>query len=203
MSHVLSWIPPIMLLLSLGAAIAIFPLPERFKRLRATINLSVAAVKLCLVVALFPIVLVEGIHPEFAIPFVPGIDLVLRVDELALLFATLSSVLWLLTTIYALGYLRGKPHQSRFFGFFSLCVTATVGISFSGNLVTFLVFYEMLTLVTYPLVAHWGTPEAMRAAPNLPALHTLRWTRPTHRRHVVDHLRWQSRLPSRWRRRGR
>lgn len=164
MSHVLSWIPPIMLLLSLGAAIAIFPLPERFKRLRATINLSVAAVKLCLVVALFPIVLVEGIHPEFAIPFVPGIDLVLRVDELALLFATLSSVLWLLTTIYALGYLRGKPHQSRFFGFFSLCVTATVGISFSGNLVTFLVFYEMLTLVTYPLVAHWGTPEAMRAA---------------------------------------
>ena len=164
MNGVLSWIPPIMLLLSLGAAIAIFPLPERFKRLRATINLSVATVKVGLVATLFPIVLVEGIHPEFAIPFVPGINLVLRVDELALLFAALSSILWLLTTIYALGYLRGKPHQSRFFGFFSLCVTASVGISFSGNLVTFLVFYEMLTLVTYPLVAHWGTPEAMRAA---------------------------------------
>ncbi len=164
MTTILSWIPAIMLLLSLGAAVAIFPMPERANRLRATVNLSVAATKLALVVSLFPLVLIEGIHPTFEIPFVPGINLVLRVDELSLLFATLSSVLWLLTTIYALGYLRGRPHQSRFFGFFSLCVTATVGISFSGNLITFLVFYETLTLVTYPLVAHWGTPEAIRAA---------------------------------------
>ena len=164
MNDLMSWIPAIMLLLSLGAAVAIFPMPEHAHKLRASINLSIAAIKVCLVASLFPLVLVEGVNPEVALPFLPGIDLVLRVDGLALLFATLSSVLWLLTTIYALGYLRGRPHQSRFFGFFSLCVTATVGISFSGNLVTFLVFYETLTLVTYPLVAHWGTPEAIRAA---------------------------------------
>lgn len=160
----LYWTPLIMLLLSLGVAIVIFPMPEHRNRLRGVVNLSAAGLKVLLILAMFPIVIGEGIHPEFSMPFVPGIDLVLRVDEIALLFATLSSVLWLLTTIYAIGYLKDKAHKSRFFGFFSLCVTATVGISFAGNLVTFLVFYEMLTLVTYPLVAHYGTPQALRAA---------------------------------------
>lgn len=160
----LYWTPVVMLLLSLGVAIAIFPMAEHQNKLRGIVNLSAASLKVVLIIALFPVVLGEQIHPEFVMPFVPGIDLVLRVDEIALLFATLSTVLWLLTTIYAIGYLKNRSHQSRFFGFFSLCVTATVGISFAGNLVTFLVFYEMLTLVTYPLVAHWGTPEAIRAA---------------------------------------
>lgn len=163
-SALLSWVPVVMLLLSLGAAIAIFPMRPDQTRLRTTVNLTLAVLKVLLVSTLFPLVLVEEVHPEFRIPFVPGLDLVLRVDALSLLFAALSSVLWLITTVYAIGYLAGKPNQSRFFGFFSLCVTATVGISFAGNLVTFLVFYELLTLVTYPLVAHWGTPEALRAA---------------------------------------
>lgn len=164
MNDLVSYIPVIMLLLSLAAALTIFPLPEHANRLRATVNLSLAIVKVGLVAVLFPLVLVEGVSPEVSLPFVPGLQLVLRVEPLSLLFATLSSVLWLITTVYALGYLAGKPNQSRFFGFFSLCVTATVGISFSGNLITFLVFYEMLTLVTYPLVAHWGSPEALKAA---------------------------------------
>jgi multicomponent Na+:H+ antiporter subunit D len=160
----LSVIPVIMLLLSLGAALLIFPMPEHANRLRSTVNIGLAVIKVGLVAMLFPLVLVEGINPEVTLPFVPGLELVLRVEPLSLLFAALSSVLWLITTVYALGYLAGKPNQSRFFGFFSLCVTATVGISFSGNLITFLVFYEMLTLVTYPLVAHWGSPEALKAA---------------------------------------
>lgn len=157
-------VPLFMVLLSLSAAVMIFPMREHQTKLRATVNLTIASIKVALIVSLFPVVLTENIHPEFSMPFVPGINIVLRVDELALLFSTLSSSLWLLTTIYAIGYLKGKPHQSRFFGFFSLCVTASVGISLSGNLVTFLLFYEMLTVVTYPLVAHWGSPEAVRAA---------------------------------------
>lgn len=160
----LAHVPLLMLLSSLIAAVLIFPLPEQARRARSTINLAAAVVKLGLVFLLFPVVLDEGLRPEFAVPFLPGIDLVLRVDEFSLFFATLSAVLWLLTTIYAIGYLAEGQHRSRFFGFFSLCVTATVGISFSGNLITFLVFYEMLTLVTYPLVAHWGTAASIRAA---------------------------------------
>src|SRR5690606_35847906 len=69
----------------------------------------------------------------------------------------------LITTVYAVGYLEASPHRSRFFGFFSICVTATVGVAMAGNLVTFLVFYEMLTLSTYPLVVHRGTETARRA----------------------------------------
>lgn len=158
------WIPPVMLLLSLGAAMAIFPMKENQVKLRTSVNVGAAVLKVALVVLLIPAVVLSGVQPEFSMPFLPGIDLVLRVDRLSIFFASLSAFLWLLTTVYAVGYLEGKPSRSRFFGFFSLCVTATVGISFSGNLITFLIFYELLTVVTYPLVAHWGTPKALHAA---------------------------------------
>ena len=88
----------------------------------------------------------------------------LHADTLSVLFVALSTVLWLVTTVYAIGYLEHSPHRSRFFGFFSLCVSATVGLALAGNLFTFVIFYELLTLATYPLVAHRGTPEAMRGA---------------------------------------
>ena len=94
----------------------------------------------------------------------PGLELVLQADALSVLFVALSTVLWLVTTIYAIGYLEASPHRSRFFGFFSLCVTATVGLALAGNMFTFVIFYEALTLSTYPLVAHRGTPEAIRGA---------------------------------------
>ena len=166
---VLAWIPLLMVGLSLAAAVAIFPLGEERVRLRSWVNLAAAVAKVLLVVLLVPAVVAEGARPEFSVPFLPlgegeSIDLVLRVDPLALFFAGLSALLWLLTTIYAIGYLGRGSDRSRFFGFFSLCVTATVGISFSGNLITFLVFYEILTLVTYPLVAHWGDAASLRAA---------------------------------------
>lgn len=162
-------IPLGLVLLSVAVAVVIFPLPQRLARLRSTVNLVGAVTKLVLVMLLVPPVVADGARPEFAVPFLPtgggeAISLVLRVDPLALFFAGLSAVLWLLTTIYAIGYLKGTAYQSRFFGFFSLCVAATVGISFSGNLITFLVFYELLTLVTYPLVAHWGDEKSLKAA---------------------------------------
>lgn len=160
----LSAVPVVMVLLSLAAALLIFPLPDHATRTRITINLTFAAAKVGLVFLLLPVIFYEELRPEFSIPLLPGIDFVLRVDPLALLFAILSSVLWLVTTVYAIGYLGKGEDRSRFFGFFSLCVTASVGISFSGNLVTFLIFYELLTVVTYPLVAHWGTPAALKAA---------------------------------------
>jgi multicomponent Na+:H+ antiporter subunit D len=95
--------------------------------------------------------------------FLPGLSFSLGADANSVLFVTLSTVLWFWTTVYAVGYLEGSPHRSRFFGFFSLCVTATTGIALSANLITFLTFYELLTVTTYPLVVHRGTPESMRA----------------------------------------
>jgi multicomponent Na+:H+ antiporter subunit D len=100
---------------------------------------------------------------ETRLTVMPGLDLVLQADALSVLFLALSAILWLLTTIYAVGYLEVGDHRSRFFGFFSLCVAATVGIAMAGNLFTFLVFYEVLTLATFPLVVHRGSADADRA----------------------------------------
>jgi multicomponent Na+:H+ antiporter subunit D len=63
-----------------------------------------------------------GVVFETRVTIAPGLDLVLHADALSVLFVTLSTVLWLVTTIYAIGYLEHSPNRSRFFGFFSLCV---------------------------------------------------------------------------------
>jgi multicomponent Na+:H+ antiporter subunit D len=156
-------LPLVLIGLSLLAGVVIFLLPERARGVRTTVNLGAAVLKVLLLVLLLPAVLQVDL-PAWRSPLLPGVDLVLRIDTLSLLFASLSAVLWLVTTVYAVTYLEGRPNRRRFFGFFSLCVTATVGISFAGNLVTFLLFYEMLTLVTYPLVAHYGTKASLKAA---------------------------------------
>jgi len=148
---------------SLVPAVVIFLLPEERRRLRTAINLGGAGLKLILIaIVMWGVVEHDHIYTAgFAL--LPGLDLLLRVDALSLLFASLSALLWFLTTIYAVGYLEGSPHRSRFFGFFSLCVTSTIGIALAGNLITFLIFYELLTLSTYPLVVHRGTPRSLRA----------------------------------------
>jgi multicomponent Na+:H+ antiporter subunit D len=156
-------LPILLLATSLVPAIVTFLVPEEASRIRMTINVAGAVVKVALAAALVAGVLFRGSEYEWRAAFLPGIDLVLRADPIPLLFIFLSALLWLTTTIYAVGYLGGDAHQSRFFGFFGLCVTATVGIALAGNLVTFLVFYELLTVTTYPLVVHDGTAEAREA----------------------------------------
>lgn len=147
---------------SLIPGLLIFLLPERRHRARTTLNMTAACTKLVLVAVMFHGVYV-GEQYETRLPFLAGADLLLRADSFSLLFVTLSSVLWLATTVYAVGYLEDSPHRSRFFGFFSLCVASTMGIALAGNMLTFFLFYEMLTVSTYPLVIHRGTEEALRA----------------------------------------
>jgi multicomponent Na+:H+ antiporter subunit D len=161
----MSWNTALPLLIvgsSLLPGLVIFFLPEERVASRTILNLSGAFLKLMLVgVMLWGVF--HGQHYEARLPLLPGLDLVLRAGPLSMLFVTLSTVLWLVTTVYAIGYLEGSPHRSRFFGFFSLCVTATIGVALAGNLITFLLFYELLTLSTYPLIVHRGTEEARRA----------------------------------------
>ncbi|MFT5188209.1 MAG: formate hydrogenlyase subunit 3/multisubunit Na+/H+ antiporter MnhD subunit [Verrucomicrobiales bacterium] len=150
------------LLASLLTAIVIFFIPENRSRLRTVINLIGATFKLVLVILLMEGVS-RGIEYESRISLLAHMDLVLRADRLGLLFISLSTVLWFLTTIYAIGYLEGSKNRSRFFGFFSLCVFSTVGVALAGNFMTFFIFYELLTLSTYPLVVHRGTPDSLKA----------------------------------------
>jgi len=156
------WLPLLIVASSLLPGLVIFFLPEERVKIRTTLNLAGAMLKLLLVGAMVWGVF-HGNHYEVRLPLLPSLDLVLRADAESLLFLTLSAGLWLVTTVYAIGYLEGSPYRSRFFGFFSLCVTTTVGVALAGNLITFLLFYELLTLVTYPLIVHRGTEEARRA----------------------------------------
>jgi NADH-quinone oxidoreductase subunit L/multicomponent Na+:H+ antiporter subunit D len=96
---------------------------------------------------------------------VAGVTFALRADAAGLLFALLAATLWVVTSVYSIGYLRtvGEMNQSRYFAAFAASIAATMGVAFASNLFTLFVFYELLTLATYPLVVHAGTPEAYRA----------------------------------------
>ncbi len=130
---------------------------------RAFWSLSAAATKLIVVFSMLPGTLRGTVYVFKLLDFTPGIGLGFRADALGMFFAIVSSTLWLITTVYAIGYMKGEHAQVRFFGFFALCVSATVGIAFAENLLTLFLFYETLTICTYPLVIHEETPEAMKA----------------------------------------
>ncbi|MEA2117186.1 complex I subunit 5 family protein [Halovibrio sp. HP20-50] len=157
-----TWLPVTTLATSLLVVVIIFSLPEDARRPRTIVNLLAAVIKVILVMLMVGRVS-AGREDIFSFQVVGGVDFVLRADALGVMFAGLSSLLWLCTTIYAIGYLEGSANRKRFFGFFSLCVASTIGIALADNLFTFLIFYEMLTLSTYPLVVHNGTQQALNA----------------------------------------
>ncbi|MBH16934.1 MAG: cation:proton antiporter, partial [Acidobacteria bacterium] len=151
-------------LVSLLAAV-LLPLVDRRPTVRETITITAAVLKLTLVLSMLPAVLtgqgVEGVSLALGM----GLSLQFRVDALGLIFALTASSLWLLTSIYSIGYLRAtaSTHQTSYYSAFAVCLSATIGIAFSANLLTFFVCYEVLTLATYPLVVHDRTPEALAA----------------------------------------
>ncbi len=109
---------------------------------------------------------VAGGRPELVLfEVLPGIELAFQVEPLGLLYALVASGLWIVTSIYAVGYMRGhrEANHTRFFTFFALSIAAALGIAFARNLFTLFLFYEALTLLTFPLVTHHGNEEAKRA----------------------------------------
>ena len=97
--------------------------------------------------------------------FAPGLPLRLSVEPLGMTFACVAALLWPLNSLYSIGYMRGnqEQHQTRFYICFAIAIASTIGIAFAGNLLTLFIFYEALTLSTYPLVTHKGTEEAKQA----------------------------------------
>ncbi len=94
----------------------------------------------------------------------PGLTLAYDVEPLGVIFALVASFLWIITTLYAIGYMRGhnEENQTRFFCCFALAISTVMAICFSSNLLTLFIFYELLTLSTYPLVTHAGNDDAKR-----------------------------------------
>lgn len=163
---------PLITVLSSGLiAILIMFIPESGSGLRTFVNLFAALFKIVLL-SIMSYSIYYGESFSFRFKLFAGHDFLLVADPLAILFAILSALLWFITTIYAIGYLNASVDRRRFFAFFSLCVTCSIGVSFSGNLITFLIFYELLTLSTYPLVIHKGTDHVIRSG-NIYLFYTL------------------------------
>ena len=153
------------LVVPVGGA-ALIALAGRWPDLREGVTLVTAGLLLACVLAILPVVLGGG-RPGFTVTeVVPGLRLAFEVEPLGMLFALIAAGLWIVNSLYSIGYMRANAEvrQTRFFACFALALAATMGIAFAANVFTLFVFYEMLTLVTYPLVTHHGTEEARRAA---------------------------------------
>ncbi len=148
------------------AATVLIGLAGRHPNLRETVTLVAGVALLANVVWLSSAVL-DGQAGDFVIASIlPDIDLAFRVEPLGILFGLVASGLWIVTSIYSIGYMRGsgERHQTRFYMCFPIAIMAALGIAYSANLVTLFVFYELLTFSTYPLVAHKETEEARLGA---------------------------------------
>lgn len=165
MNEVASNTPLYIILTSMIASVLIL-FTRKNINLRETWTFIAAIIKFILVLSLYPAVSQGQVLTFEFFELLPDVYCRLRVDSLGLFFALVASSLWIITSIYSIGYMRGnkEKNQTRYFFSFALSLSAAMGIAFSGDLFTFFVFYEMLTLATYPLVAHKETPEAIKAS---------------------------------------
>jgi multicomponent Na+:H+ antiporter subunit D len=153
--------PLLAVLVSLVAVIPIVMSGSK-PNLREAWTFLAGIVKFGLVVSMLPLVL-NGTTIEYTlIEVLPGLAIQFRVDPMGMLFALVSSSLWIVTSAYSIGYMRGlsEHSQTRYFSFFAIALSATIGVAFSANLFTMYLFYEMLSLATYPLVTHHQDNEA-------------------------------------------
>lgn len=152
------------ILLPLFGALVISRL-DRAPNVREVVTLLVSTGLLIVVISLYNHMLDEGpIRIVLAEPF-PGISIAFGLNPLGMMFALIAGSLWLVTSIYAIGYMRAhhETHQTRFYALFAIAISAVMAIAFADNLFTLFLFYEVLTLSTYPLVTHSGNDKAKRS----------------------------------------
>lgn len=164
METIISIKPLIAVLVSI-CAVPLLILSKKRPNIRETWTFVAAVAKFLIIISMLPAIL-NGTQIVYTLAeVVPGVAIKFRVDPLGMLFALVASSLWILTSAYSIGYMRKlKEHsQTRYFCFFALALSATIGVAFSANLLTLYLFYEMLSLATYPLVTHHQDKEARAA----------------------------------------
>jgi len=156
--------PVCAVLLPLSAAVLIL-LSRRHENVREGWTILAAVANFAIVLSILPQILAGNRVECTLIELLPGIDVALRVDAFGMIFALTASGLWVATSFYSIGYMRTlREHAlTRYFFSFAVAIAAALGIAFSANLLTMFVFYEILTVSTYPLVVHTETEEARRA----------------------------------------
>lgn len=156
---------PLTLLVPAVGAVFI-ALAGRWPNLRDGVTLVTAAGLFWTVISVLQQANSESPQSVTLIEMLPGLSIAFHAEPLSLLFAMVASGLWIVTSVYAIGYMRGagEQHQTRFFTCFALALSGAMGVAFAENLLTLFVFYEVLTLSTYPLVSHKGNENAKQGA---------------------------------------
>lgn len=162
--EIISFRPLAAILVSAIAAILIL-FSDKNRNVREFWTLAAAIIKFSIILSLYPLVAGGNTVIFRFFEILPNVTAGLRVDALGLSFALLSSGLWIVTSIYNIGYMRtaNERSQTRYFAAFALSLSAAIGIAFAGDLATFFIFYELLTIATYPLVIHKESREAVLA----------------------------------------
>ncbi|MFO7883337.1 MAG: monovalent cation/H+ antiporter subunit D family protein [Desulfobacteraceae bacterium] len=135
---------------------------SRTINIRETWTFAAAVIKLVIVLSMLPMVLNGSVIEYTIVQIFPDLGISFRVDAFGMLFALVASSLWIVTSLYSVGYMRSldEHSQTRYFSFFAVALSATLGVAFSANLLTMYLFYEMLSFATYPLVTHHQDQEA-------------------------------------------
>ena len=152
---------PLSLVIPLIGFAAIWLL-DRSPNLREAATLVTGAILLALVVSVFAAV-GAGARPSVEVlEVIDGLSIAFHAEPLGAMFALIASGLWIVNSIYSIGYMRGtnEKHQTRFYMCFAIAIASAMGVAFAANLFTLFIFYEVLTLSTFPLVTHKGDDNA-------------------------------------------
>lgn len=155
--------PILAVVTALTAALLILLFGNRIKpNVREAITIIASVIMAALVYSMIPGALDGKVYTSVLWEIVDGLSLKLAADSAGMVFACVSSGLWILTSVYSIGYVRGhhEKNQTGYFAAFAACLASAIGIAFAANLITFFIFYEMLTLATYPLVVHYRDEKA-------------------------------------------
>jgi len=165
MTEALTSIKPVLAVLCPLMAAPAIVLLRRHPNLREAATLIAAAIQFAVVISMAPAVAGGQRLVCRIIDIGAGIEVGYRVDAFGLMFAITSSFLWILVSLYSIGYMRALDEhaQTRYYFMFALAIFSAVSIALSANLVTFYIFYEALTLSTYWLVAHHEDEQAFAA----------------------------------------
>ncbi|MCS7163960.1 MAG: monovalent cation/H+ antiporter subunit D family protein [Thermodesulfovibrio sp.] len=166
METIISIKPILAITVSALSAFLIAITGEKLRNLRETWSILASILKFLVVVSMLPDILCGKVIEYYLFKITSELILHFRVDALGLFFAMTASFLWIITSFYSIGYMRGlnEHKQTRYFVYFAITLSATMAVAFSANIFTAFVFYEIITIATYPLVAHKETEEAKKGA---------------------------------------
>jgi len=158
----ITFITPVLPVLIPLVGIILIVASRKIPNIREAWTLTASVLMFLMVASMAPSILKGSTIEYTLLRILPGLELKFKADAFGLCFALIASFLWIITSIYSIGYMRSlnEHSQTRYFAFFALALSGAMGVALSANLFTLYLFYETLSLATYPLVTHHQDSEA-------------------------------------------